>query len=79
MNTDQSMHELIVDIKNAKSEEELLKIVTFISSNSKRLRLDDSDLQKLEAVGLQQYENMHRIRNDMIRNKKHGFNNFNDD
>lgn len=71
-------HDLIVDIKNCKNERELLKVVSYISENQKKLKLDVSDVEKLEAIGMKRYEEIQRDRADIIRNKKQGFNNFGD-
>lgn len=63
-------HELIVDIKNCQSEKDLLKIIQHIDSNKKKLRLDEVDVEKLEAIGLRKYEEMVSERNYMARNRK---------
>ena len=64
-------HELIVDIKNCNTEKELLKIVKYIDANRKKLKLDEVQIEKLEATGLRRYEEMLNERNQVIRNKKH--------
>jgi len=64
-------HELIVDIKNCNTEKELLKIVKYIDANRKKLKLDEVQMEKLEATGLRRYEEMLNERNQVIRNKKH--------
>jgi len=63
-------HDLMVEIKNTRTEQELLKVVKFIDSNSKRLKLDDYQLGKLEAAGLKRYEEMTIERNQLIKNRK---------
>ena len=63
-------HDLMVEIKNTRNEQELLKVVKFIDSNSKRLKLDDYQLGKLEAAGLKRYEEMTIERNQLIKNRK---------
>ena len=60
----------MVDLKNCNTEKELLKVVQYIDSNRKNLKLDDYDIQKLEAVGMQKYESMVMERQMMVRNKK---------
>lgn len=64
-------HELIVDIKNCNTEKELLKVVKYIDANRKKLKLDEVQIEKLEATGLRRYEEMLNERNQVIRNKKH--------
>ena len=63
-------HDLMVEIKNTRNEQELLKVVKFIDSNSKRLKLDDYQLDKLEAAGLKRYEEITIERNQLIKNRK---------
>lgn len=67
----------MVEIKNCKNEAALLKIVQYISTNQKKLRIDESEMQRLEDEGMRKYESFQRERNALIRNKKQGFNNFN--
>lgn len=71
-----SYHNLIVDIKNCKTERELLQVVKHIMSNQKKLRLDDSDMERLESIGMTRLEQIQRDRSFIIKNKKQGFNNF---
>lgn len=63
-------HELIVDIKNCKTEKELLNVVQFIDTNKNKLKLDDFQIERLEAIGLKRYEEMTIERNQMIKNRK---------
>ena len=70
-----SFHDHVVDIKNCKNERELLKVVSNLTQNQARLKLDDSDMQRLEDIGMKRYEEIQRDRSSMIRNKKQGFNN----
>lgn len=63
-------HELVVDIKNCNTEKELLKIIQYIESNKKKLKLDEAQLEKLESAGLRRYEEMTIERNHMINNRK---------
>lgn len=70
-----SYHNLIVDLKNCKNERELLKVVSYISQNQAKLKLDDSDMDRLQDIGMRRLEEIQRDRNSMIRNKKQGFNN----
>jgi hypothetical protein len=63
-------HDLMVEIKNTRNEQELLKVVKFIDSNSKRLKLDNYQLDKLEAAGLKRYEEMTIERSQLIKNRK---------
>jgi len=70
MKNDTSYHELMLDIKNCHNEKDLLKIVKFIDSNRKRLKLDDYQIDKLEAAGLKRYEEITVERNHLIRNRK---------
>jgi hypothetical protein len=71
-------YEMMETIKACKTEDELLKVATNIQTNQKTLGIDDYQMQKLESAGLATYEKMQRIRNQMIKNKKQGFNNFED-
>jgi len=69
-------HELVVDLKNCKTEKDLMYIATDISANRKTYGLDMLDVEKLEQIGLRRYEELQRERNQMVKNKKQGFNNF---
>lgn len=71
-------HELAVDLRNCNSERELLRVATYIQNNKKKLKLDESDVERLQAIGISRYETLSRERNAMIKNKKQGFNNFGD-
>lgn len=63
-------HELVIDIKNCMSEKELLKVVQYIDSNKKELKLDEVQIERLEAIGMRRYEEMTIERNQMIKNRK---------
>lgn len=63
-------HELVIDIKNCMTEKELLKVVQYIDSNKKKLKLDEVQIERLEAVGMRRYEEMTIERNQMIKNRK---------
>ena len=63
-------HELVVDIKNCNTEKELLKVIQYIESNKKKLKLDEVQLEKLESAGLRRYEEMTIERNQLIKNRK---------
>lgn len=65
-----TFYDLTVDIKNCKTEKDLLKIIQYIVANQKKLRLDDYDMQRLESIGMQKYESMTIERQIMVRNKK---------
>ena len=65
-----AFYELTVDIKNCKTEKELLKIVQYIVANQKRLKLDDYEMQRLEAIGMEKYESMSIERQMMVKNRK---------
>lgn len=69
-------HEMMLAIKNCRNEQELLKIVSYISANQKKLKLDAVDIEKLESIGMRKYHEFERERSQMIKNKKQGFNNF---
>jgi uncharacterized protein YjiS (DUF1127 family) len=71
-------HELSVDLRNCNSERELLRVATYIQNNKKKLQLDESDIERLQSIGISRYEALTRERNAMIKNKKQGFNNFGD-
>ena len=74
-----SFHTLVLDIKNCKTHKELLKVVKHIVNNSKKLGLDEYDLDKLESIGMETYERIRYENIEMTRNKKQGFNLFTDD
>lgn len=63
-------HELVIDIKNCQTEKDLLKIVKYIDSNRKKLKLDDYDIERLEKIGLRRYEEITIERQQMIKNRK---------
>lgn len=69
-------HELMSDILECKTEKQLLRVVQTIVNNSKKWKLDEVDIQRLEEAGMRKYETMQRERSAMIKNKKQGFNNF---
>jgi hypothetical protein len=71
MDKKSNYHELTVDIKNCKTEKELLKVIQYIDQNRKKLKLDEYDIEKLEAIGLRRYEEMTRERNIMVKNKRY--------
>ena len=71
MKNDTTFHELVVDIKNCQSERELLKIIQYIDSNKKKLKLDDYDIERLEAIGMRRYEEMTRERNHLVKNRRY--------
>lgn len=66
----ENYHDALIEIKNCKSEKQLLKVVEAIVANSKKLDLDETDLQRLEEVGMHKYEQFERERRQMVRNKK---------
>lgn len=69
-------HELRGSIEECKTEKELLTIVEDIMRHSKKYKLDEYHIDKLEEIGTRKYENMLRERQFMMKNKKQGFNNF---
>lgn len=67
-----AFHELVAQLKACTNERQLLKVVSYISSNSKKLKLSDFDLDKLERVGMQKYDEFQRAGKGLISNSKIG-------
>lgn len=63
-------YDLIVELKNCKTEKQLMEVAEYIDTNKKTLGLDDYHLEKLQAVGMQKYERMVMERNMMVKNRK---------
>lgn len=61
---------LMQDLKECNSDGELLTVAKDIMTNKSKYGLDDYQLNKLEQVGLQRYEQLERDRQEMFRNRK---------
>lgn len=64
--------ELASQLQECKNESQLMKVATYISNNSKRLKLSDFDVDKLEQIGIRRYEEIKRNGAMLIRNTKIG-------
>lgn len=65
-------HELSAQLQECKTERELLKIAEYVSRNSKKLKLDSYEVDKLEQIGIRKYEEFQRRGQEMMRNSKIG-------
>lgn len=70
--------ELYQKIKECRNHQELLKVATDISKNQQQYKLDDYQIDRLEQAGMIRLEQLEREGRHMIKNKKQGFNNFED-
>jgi hypothetical protein len=63
-------YELMQEIRQCKTDSQLLAIAMNIDANKKELGLDDYQVEKLESAGIQQFERMKRDREMLIKNRK---------
>jgi len=61
---------LMQDLKECRSDGELLTMAQKIMNNKSLYGLDDYQMDKLEQAGIQRYEQLQRERNEMFRNRK---------
>lgn len=70
--------ELYQMIRECKSHMELFKVAKDISVNQKQYKLDDYQMDRLEQAGMIRVEQLEREGRHLIKNKRQGFNNFDD-
>jgi len=68
----ENYYELADKLNNCKNDRELMRVATYIMENSKHLRLSDSDMDKLEQIGIRKHEQIILDGTDMMRNSKIG-------
>lgn len=63
-------HDAVVEIKNCATESQLLKVIQYVMANSKKMNLDESDMDRLEQIGTAKAEELYHETKNVMRNRK---------